>query len=93
MKEEFCIMPENFLYSTKRMENYHRHEVFFGKNRQNSIKYGLIVFLPPEMHNMSNLGVHFNSEFDRALKRIGQKAFEDYYPDLSFIKIFGKNYL
>lgn len=86
-------MPENPLYSTRRFSNYHRHEVFYGPNRQNSIKYGLVVFLPPEAHNMSDMGVHFNKEFDLALKRLGQEAFERYYPDLSFRKIFGKNYL
>lgn len=93
MKTEFCIMPQNPIYSTYRVKNYHRHEVFFGSNRQNSIKYGLVVFLPPELHNMSDNGVHFNREFDLYLKKIGQVAFNEHYPDLNFKKIFGKNYL
>lgn len=89
-------MPESELYSTKRFEGSHRHEVFYGtSNRQKSIKYGLVVFLTPEMHNMSNEGVHFNKAFDNELKQIGQKAAMEKY-DLSiedFIKLFGKNYL
>lgn len=69
--------------------------MFFGANRQKSIKYGLVVFLTPEMHNMSNKGVHFNREFDLYLKRIGQKAWQDYYNKTKedFIKEFKRNYL
>lgn len=94
-KTEFCIMPPSDLYSTERYGNLHRHEIFFGKNRQKSIKYGLVVFLSPAMHNMSNNGVHFNHEFDLELKRLGQKAAMDYYGWSvdEFRMIFGKNYL
>lgn len=92
-KEELCIMPEDTCYSTTRFYGSHRHEVFFGVNRQKSIKYGLVVFLTPELHNMSGKGVHFNKEFDLYLKKIGQRAFEEHYPDKDFLKEFGRNYL
>ena len=94
-KNEFCIMPSDELYSTERYGNLHRHEIFYGKNIQKSIEYGLVVFLTPEMHNMSSQGVHFNHEFDLYLKRLGQKAAMEYYQwDIAkFISIFGKNYL
>lgn len=97
MKEEFCIMPKNDRYSTIRTSKYcHRHEIFYGsRNRQKSIKYGLVVFLEPKMHNMSNDGVHFNREFDLYLKEIGQKTWQEYYGKTKddFIKEFGRNYL
>lgn len=95
IKQEFCIMPPSPLYENKRSGNLHRHEVFFGNNRKKSIDYGLVVFLTPEMHNMSNAGVHFNRELDLELKRIGQKAAMEYYGWTieDFIRIFGKNYL
>ena len=96
MSEEFCILPPGDNYSTVRTTKYcHRHEVFFGANRQKSIKYGLVVFLTPEMHNMSNKGVHFNREFDLYLKRIGQKAWQDYYNKTKedFLKEFKRSYL
>ena len=69
--------------------------MFFGANRQKSIKYGLVVFLTPAMHNMSNKGVHFNREFDLYLKRIGQKAWQDYYNKTKedFLKEFKRSYL
>jgi hypothetical protein len=95
-KEEFCIMPPNPRYSIIRTPMYcHRHEVFFGANRQKSIRDGLVVFLTPEMHNMSNQGVHFNREFDLYLKRIGQMAWCRYYlkSDADFLKEYGRNYL
>lgn len=93
--KEFCIMPPSPLYSTERFSGAHRHEVFFGANRQKSIEYGLVVFLTPAMHNMSNKGVHFNREFDLRLKQIGQRAAMERYGWTvdEFIKIFGRNYL
>lgn len=94
-KKEFCIMPPSDLYETERSGNLHRHEIFFGSNRKKSIEYGLVVFLTPEMHNMSNAGVHFNREFDLELKRMGQKAAMEYYQwDIAqFRAVFGRNYL
>lgn len=47
-----------------------RHEIFFGTgNRRLSIEDGLVVFLAPEMHNVTNYGVHFNRDFDLKLKK------------------------
>ena len=74
--------------------NIHKHEIFFGTaNRKLSIKYGLVVPLCHRHHNGSNAGVHYNKELNIKLKQQGQKAFEYHYPDLDFIKIFGKSYL
>ena len=94
-KKELCIMPPSELYSTNRYGNLHRHEIFYGVNRQNSIKYGLVVFLAPEMHNMSNRGVHFDANFDYTLKKMGQKAAMKHYgwSIEDFRAIFGKSYL
>jgi hypothetical protein len=89
-------MPESTLYATERFEGSHRHEVFFGSaNRQKSIKLGLFVFLTPEMHNMSNQGVHFNKAFDYELKQMGQKAAMEKYNWTidEFRQQFGRNYL
>lgn len=90
-------MPKKPNYSTKRTSVYcHRHEVFFGvRNRQKSIEDGLIVFLSPEMHNMSNKGVHFNRVFDLYLKEIAEKTWCEYYGKTKkdFRKRYGRNYL
>jgi len=89
-------MPESKMYSIVRKPGLVRHEVFFGSaNRQKSIKYGLVVFLTPELHNVSNQGVHFNKAFDLLLKKIGQAQAMSYYGwDIDrFVREFGRNYL
>ena len=88
-------MPKDPMYETERTPYNVRHEVLFGRNRQKSIEDGLVVFLTPEMHNMSNKGVHFNKEFDKYLKKIGQKTWQMYYNKSTeeFIKRYGRNYL
>lgn len=73
----------------------HRHHVFGGGNRQLSEKYGLTVYLIPELHNMSDEGVHFNIEFDLKLKQDAQRKAMEYYGWTvnNFIRRFGRNYL
>lgn len=90
-------MPEKERYSTKRSSYYcERHEVFFGKNRQLSIKDGLIVFLTPAAHR-GTYGVHGREgkEFNLYLKRIGQETWQKCYNKTAedFIARYGKNYL
>ncbi len=97
-QEEFCIMPEKAGYSIKRTSFFnHRHEVFFGrKNRQQSIKDGLVVFLTWGAHEGTD-GVHGKNgkAFNLYLKKIGQQAWQDYYKKTTqdFINTYGKNYL
>lgn len=74
-------------------KDIHIHEVFYGKNRQNSIKYGCCVYLCGKHHNLSNDGVHFNRFLNMELKMKMQKRFEEVYPDKDFLDIFKINYL
>lgn len=77
--------------SNRLLENHH----VFGGNpgRKLSEQYGLTVRLCRSCHNVPPEGVHFNPEMMDELHQIGQKAFEKAYPDISFISIFGRNYL
>ncbi len=69
------------------------HHVVFGTaNRRLSDYYGLIVPLCPFHHNESQKGVHFDRELDLYFKRLAQTKFEEKYPKLNFVEIFGKNY-
>ena len=90
-------MPDNPPYwRNHREDGLHRHEVFFGTaNRQKSIRDGLVIFLTPELHNMSNKGIHFNRNFDITVKRSGERAWLDYYGKTidDFRQEYGKNYL
>lgn len=94
-KNEFCIMPIDVRWSTQRFEGSHRHEVFYGYNRQKSIEDGLVIFLRPEDHNMSEKGIHANREFDLYAKRKAQLRWQEFYGKTTeqFIKRYGKNYL
>ena len=69
------------------------HHIFGGSGRRKlSEKYGLKVWLCPE-HHRGNNGAHLNWAIDYVLKCAGQRAFQEKYPELDFIKIFGRNYL
>ena len=76
-------------------DNIHIHEVFFGKNRKNSIKWGCCVYLCGKHHNQSNEGVHFNNRLDQELKMRMEQQFLKVYNKTTkdFISIFKKNYL
>ena len=70
----------------------HNHEIFFGKNRQNSIKYGMQKRLCEE-HHEGALSPHHDKDIDDEYKREGQTKFEETHSREDFIRIFGKNYL
>ena len=78
-------------HSTYMLEEHH---IFKGKNRNNSEKFGLKVWLTVEQHKGTN-GVHgkHGNELDMKLKRLGQAHFELTHDRDEFIKIFGRNYL
>ena len=62
------------------------HEIFYGRNRQLSIKYGLMVALCFNCHRY----IHDNpkSPQDLKLRELGYGYFEEHYPELDFIEIF-----
>ena len=67
----------------------HLHEVFYGRNRLNSIKYGLVIPLC-SLHHME---MHKNIDWQDYWHKKGQKAFIANYPYLDFSDIFKTNYL
>ena len=72
-----------------------KHEIFFGNGkRQLSIEYGLVIPLCTEEHHnqIKQKGIHFDSKLRKDWQIIGQEAFEETYPDLDLLEIFGKNY-
>lgn len=94
----FCAHGHMYRWHDTRVAGTVRHEVFFGTaNRKKSIRFRLYVFISPEDHNMSELGIHgrYGAEFNAHLKQIGQKAAMTVYgwSEEEFIKIFGKSYL
>ena len=72
-------MPKDDLWSTEHFEGSHKHHVFGGANRKLSEKDGLYFYLRPEMHNMSDKGIHFNKDFMGYAHKVGQLAWQEYY--------------
>ena len=69
------------------------HEVFYGTNRKNSIKWGLYVGLCYQHHRGQPNGVHFNKALNEKLRKHGQRKFEEIYGHEKFMEVFKKNYL
>lgn len=65
------------------------HEIFRGKNRTNSMKYGLCLRICVSCHEKYQEDINFNDYWHEK----GQLAFISSYPELDFLKIFGRNYL
>lgn len=67
------------------------HEIYRGKNRANSMKYGLCLRLCHNCHERWQEDKEFNDYWHI----IGQKKFMEYYHKSigEFIDIFGRNYL
>lgn len=69
------------------------HEIIYGRNRLNSMKYGFVIPLCFN-HHVGNRGIHSNRDLDLFYKRKCQEYFEDNIGDrLDFIRIFGRSYL
>lgn len=70
------------------------HHIFGGTaNRKLSERYGLKVYLCLDHHLTGADAVHRNAKVAVLLKREGQRAFQKKYPNIDFIKIFGRSYL
>ena len=99
MNKEYCIMPisdkPGMEWNNERFIGSHRHEVFGAANRHKSIEDGLVIFLTPDMHNMSNKGIHFNKRFSEYAKKVAQKRWMEFYNKTKddFIRRYGRNYL
>ena len=65
------------------------HEVFRGRNRANSMKYGLCLRLCYNCHEKYQEDKEFNDYWHQQ----AQLKFNEVYPDLDFLEIFKRNYL
>ena len=85
-----CMLLNN---DEDRRTGLEEHHIFGGKNRSLSEHYGLKVYLCNEHHQSSTESVQRNKEINQLMHEIGQRAFEERYPNLNFMQIFGKKYL
>lgn len=92
-KTAFSIMTNNLnrCYITGDQIGVHIHHIFGGSNKKNSEKYGFIVPLRADWHNMADYGIHFNRELELKYKRFCQDYWLSHYGTKEdFILIFGK---
>ena len=70
------------------------HHIYYGVgNRSLSTRFGEVVGLCYNHHRGAQ-GVHNgNRGLDMELKKIGQRAFMEHYPQDDFLAVFGRNYL
>ena len=66
----------------------HLHEVYFGKNRLNSMKYNCVIPVCFICHDR----IQNDINLDLKIKKEMQLAFQNNY-DIDFISIFYRNYL
>lgn len=65
------------------------HELIEGKNRQVSMKYGLVIPICRKCHEI----VTNDKTLQDKLHKVAQKEFKKRYKSENFVQIFGKNYL
>ena len=72
-----------------------RHHIFGGARRDLSERYGLVVFLSPEKHQLDRDAAHRCGETADKLHRYGQRKamLEQGWTVEQFRLVFGKNYL
>ena len=92
MKES--IMPDYEKWSTVWFPGFHKHHIFGGANRKLSEEDGLYVYLHPKLHNMSDMGVHYDKAFMQLAHDMGREAWKKYYgkTEEDFIERYGRSY-
>lgn len=72
-----------------------RHHIFGGARRDLSERYGLVVYLSPEKHQIDRDSAHRSGETADRLHRYGQRKamLENDWTVEQFRLVFGKNYL
>ena len=88
-KERFSLFTDDLskCYFCNNKKN-DMHEIFGGRNRANSMKYGLCLPICRSCH----IKYQNDPVFNEIWHIRGQSKFEEVYPGLAFLGIFKKNY-
>ena len=94
MNMKSILQDRKECFVTGRVGDLHKHHVFEGTaNRAKSEKWGLYIYLIPELHNLSDKGIHFDKEFDLRVKKYAQRRFEERFSHELWMEEFHRNYL
>ncbi len=93
-KDGSCYLCRKLYDDDSRKDIIHEHHAIYGHaQRKLSELYGLKVYLCLAHHLTGPDAVHKNPKISMMVKRDAQLVFTSAYPDLDFMKIFGKNYV
>ena len=70
-----------------------RHHVFNGAYKAASEKYGYVIPVHKDIHNMRWFSIHENRPFRLAIKQFCQRHFELTHTREEFVEIFGQNFI
>ena len=89
-KNRFSIITKDlehcYLCGSKKQDF---HELIEGKNRQVSMKYGLVIPICRKCHEI----VTNDKTLQDKLHKVAQKEFKKHYKTENFVQVFGQNYL
>lgn len=95
-RNRFSIITKDlehcYICTKKGMKNISKddlHELLEGKNRQVSMKYGLVIPICRKCHSL----VTNDKTLQDKLHKVAQKEFKKHYKTENFIQIFGQSYL
>lgn len=90
-EERYSIITKDLskCYICKKKKKQDLHEIFGGRNRQVSMKFGLVIPVCRKCHDE----IERNKELNDDLHKEGQKAFKKHYKGINFIDVFKKSYL
>ena len=91
-RDRFSIITDDFTkcyICQRKTKLIEKHEIFGGSNRPTSMKYGLVIPVCRNCHQI----IPKTKTLNQKLHKVGKKAFEKRYKTENFIKLFGKNYL
>lgn len=91
--DKTCYLCKKLYFDNSIKSGLQEHHVFGGPNRALSEHFGLKVYLCIWHHTEGPEAVHKNANNMRIIREDGQRAFESKYPEMDFMKLFGKNYL
>lgn len=93
---ESIIDNKKECFRCRTTQGLHKHHIFFGvANRRKSDEDGCWIWLCGKHHNLSDEGIHFNKDFDLAVKQFAEKKWIEYYDKSKedFLVRYGRNYL
>ena len=92
----FCVFTQDLdkciiTGTTKMHGNIHIHHIFGGANKKWSEKYGFLIPLRADWHDMADYGIHFDRNLDLKYKRLCQEYWLEHYGTKEeFIAVFGQ---